>query len=856
MLMFSGILSILMVLVLATTAHEPNGNGVIVAGNMWGSYRPPHIPGAWPRNAYIDDFTTRGDRMNNGNWIFWQSRYVTSGLFGNTVIGWPFGRNLADVWGSPLGATVFDPSAEFAAANRKIFAADPLEPKDLQYSYLKYGTKIPGAGDPARDFVRPGGKTGGGAFYSDDRKALSLYEAGWPTNVGIDVQMRVYSFTTPWGSLDDNQIVEVQFHNTGEADIDGDGVVDMSNHKIESLAMQYSGEPWFMGMNATGTRHYNTGGYRPGFYDNTPDENGHPWAYGGYGFGARNTEREDDPGIGNQGISSGWYHDIVYGFTFLGAKMVDENGNVTGEKMLHFKNAAGAELVHAVGEDERRGWFMSSHSTEPQQGAVGGAARGFHMNCVAQFFLDHGKSRSRAGVDLNPNPSIFQSGSVEDLTTFVLKDDPASWTRPDGNLEIVAPVTTHGSITLPGPNPIPTFGGAQNRPFHPDYIHEGVITENAFTDEKQAGFGPFSLEVGETIRIYFVRGMGFRPPQVRATIKAARAVYDAIQPDGSILEPGAPGVPEIKVTGSTNVKPLIMFATVPDADGYKVYRSRAWPQYDATQDGLMYEGVYWKTMTPGETNRPAPDPINPMLDVDSPLLRLQNGQHWGPYSLLKVISNADLENFQNPRTEDAGSYPYAYEDSEDVFTLPGQTFFYYVAAYKNTLPPAPYAALEDGSVSWIESGKVNVNGRDGFWKNSWPFTDRDAFYPDATDSEALRAIGAAFVLVSPPTTPADLLLGRANVVVRPNPYKRVAFHDVGGEHKILFANLPARATITILDLSGQIVDRIDYTSPTAEDGTFFWDMFSKDGIEVANGAYIWVVEYDGGLEKGILSILR
>jgi hypothetical protein len=270
----------------------------------------------------------------------------------------------------------------------------------------------------------------------------------------------------------------------------------------------------------------------------------------------------------------------------------------------------------------------------------------------------------------------------------------------------------------------------------------------------------------------------------------------------------------------------------------------------------MYEGVYWKTMTPGETNRPAPDPINPMLDVDSPLLRLQNGQHWGPYSLLKVISNADLENFQNPRTEDAGSYPYAYEDSEDVFTLPGQTFFYYVAAYKNTLPPAPYAALEDGSVSWIESGKVNVNGRDGFWKNSWPFTDRDAFYPDATDSEALRAIGAAFVLVSPPTTPADLLLGRANVVVRPNPYKRVAFHDVGGEHKILFANLPARATITILDLSGQIVDRIDYTSPTAEDGTFFWDMFSKDGIEVANGAYIWVVEYDGGLEKGILSILR
>ncbi len=221
-----------------------------------------------------------------------------------------------------------------------------------------------------------------------------------------------------------------------------------------------------------------------------------------------------------------------------------------------------------------------------------------------------------------------------------------------------------------------------------------------------------------------------------------------------------------------------------------------------------------------------------------------------------MITKEQLPDFANPRLVDAKAYPYAYEDSEDNFTLPGQTFFYYVAAYKNERPPAPYDQLEDASVTWIESGKVNVNGRDGLWKNSWPFTPQHAFFPKPTDVNGLKAIGAAFVLTSPPVAVADLEANRVNIVVRPNPYKRLAFHDVGAEHKILFANLPSRATITILDLAGQIVDQIKYEAPTEQNGTYFWDMFSKDGTEVASGVYIWVVSHDRGIEKGILSILR
>jgi hypothetical protein len=39
-------------------------------------------------------------------------------------------------------------------------------------------------------------------------------------------------------------------------------------------------------------------------------------------------------------------------------------------------------------------------------------------------------------------------------------------------------------------------------------------------------------------------------------------------------------------------------------------------------------------------------------------------------------------------------------------------------------------------------------------------------------------------------------------------------------------------------------------------GSVFWDMFSKDGIEVASGVYVYVVESPTGSQVGHFSILR
>jgi hypothetical protein len=68
--------------------------------------------------------------------------------------------------------------------------------------------------------------------------------------------------------------------------------------------------------------------------------------------------------------------------------------------------------------------------------------------------------------------------------------------------------------------------------------------------------------------------------------------------------------------------------------------------------------------------------------------------------------------------------------------------------------------------------------------------------------------------------------------------------------------LPPTAKVTILDVSGQIVQVLNFASTGLSNGTLFWNLFSKTGIEVASGLYIYVVEYDGGQQVGYLSILR
>ena len=166
-------------------AEDANGNCVIVAGDHWDLYVPANYINyyAWPRLPYQEDISARGlasSRRGSGNWLFITTRLITSGYFGNAPWSWPFGENVFD-FGNYMYAVEFNPNEDFAAINQQVHGEE-----SRNYAFLHYNRLIPGAGDPNRDYVI----TLKGSVLKDGRN-LAYYEAGWPTQLGVDVKMRV-----------------------------------------------------------------------------------------------------------------------------------------------------------------------------------------------------------------------------------------------------------------------------------------------------------------------------------------------------------------------------------------------------------------------------------------------------------------------------------------------------------------------------------------------------------------------------------------------------------------------------------------------------------------------------------------
>jgi len=820
-------------------AEDPGKNIVIAAGETWGTYIPANYDFSWARipvKTAITDIAYSHPQAC----IFNSTRLITSGLFGNPPWSWMSGRLGMD-FSNGLNAVEFNPSDQFAAVNGPIVGQDYKN-----FAYLKYTPGVAGANDPTRNYHDPVG----GAYLSADR-THAWGTSAWPTTVGVDVKMTVHSWTMPWGHLDDFHVVEIELYNTGKPDLNADGTVDFENNRINALNLLYWVGCFHFAITNDGGRTYyvNNNRYRGIIADLTPDDKGAPWDIYCQAIGSKTTETEDHPAVTDWGE----YYDAYNGFGWLGAKKWNESTGQWEEKFLCFKNAAGEQIVPAVGEGTQRGWF---HAMQPGWGGVfDGKEKKAHIASMGCFYVDGGKSNDGAKFDLNPNPAIFASGTAGDPTTFVVKDK-SQWTYPNGAWEKATPVMAKDKVTGKelGINPLDPATG-RGLPLEPGVITEGLISQYQFDGDPINGVGPFSIEVGERVRIYFYRGSGFRMLGLRKTTKMARALFASIQPDGSYIVPQSPPVPEIKVSGSKNVRPLIKWqnpSALGAADGIKIYKSIAWPRYHSYEKLYPTHDTWWKTNDPNVD--PGKAEINPLLRTNHEYLKEQQGDFWGPYSLVKVIPASEYANNKNPDT-DAGTYPYAWEDG--TYTAPGQSYWYYVASYKEgaaaNVPPA-YQGLDN--VAWLESGKVNINGRTGKWESTWPWTWRHAYYPKETDVAKQKAIGTTFVLVSPTAAIADIELGRANIGVRPNPYKRAAFHDASGKHQVMFYNLPLHCTIQIFDVSGMLIDEISYNAPVVENGTFFWDMFSKNGNEVASGLYIWVVKYDGGMQHGKLAIIR
>jgi hypothetical protein len=61
------------------------------------------------------------------------------------------------------------------------------------------------------------------------------------------------------------------------------------------------------------------------------------------------------------------------------------------------------------------------------------------------------------------------------------------------------------------------------------------------------------------------------------------------------------------------------------------------------------------------------------------------------------------------------------------------------------------------------------------------------------------------------------------------------------QRRLLFTHLPAGCNIKIFTSSGVLIREIDVEN-SPEDGTYHWDLLTKEGLEPAAGVYVFLVE--------------
>ncbi len=102
---------------------------------------------------------------------------------------------------------------------------------------------------------------------------------------------------------------------------------------------------------------------------------------------------------------------------------------------------------------------------------------------------------------------------------------------------------------------------------------------------------------------------------------------------------------------------------------------------------------------------------------------------------------------------------------------------------------------------------------------------------------------------------ADIVLGGAapdisQVFVYPNPYRGIG---PDGEHVVVFAGLPERATIRVFTVQGLLVRTIEHQNST---GASRWDLKNDDGDAIASGVYLFTAENGGETVRGKLVVMR
>ena len=185
--------------------------------------------------------------------------------------------------------------------------------------------------------------------------------------------------------------------------------------------------------------------------------------------------------------------------------------------------------------------------------------------------------------------------------------------------------------------------------------------------------------------------------------------------------------------------------------------------------------------------------------------------------------------------------------------------------------------VEATALAWT----AEVEGPDGEQVQSWKvaleepsdmlfdttFTENDSMIIDIIDVEPIIPTtgDTLFIAIIKPFRSGDVYefttigasvdqavakTGLDEIIVVPNPYVASASWESRlppgiisgrGERKIQFSHLPSKCTIRIYSVRGYLVDTLEHDQPL-NDGTEFWDLKSKDGMDIAYGLYFYHVD--------------
>jgi len=790
------------------------GSGVMVSGGLWDSFLPPNA-GPYYSEAGAPLVSTFL-RIGNFDRVWSTPTHMWPG-------GWPYGM----FWGKGMYLAEFNPDTTW---NPAVIAGAPNPARHAlagsSYAFGSYAPALVGARDPARSFLRET------RWVDPSRRDHALYEAGWPTNIGIDVKVRVHQYTLHWNNFDAFIIVEITLTNTGVLDMNADGIADTAQtgrpgrNRIRALTMMAHGEIFgSYYLNRAGGRGSRLGSTRGFGYVGDQDRTGMPWdimvAFPGESIG----------GVRDMGLSdfvNRYYADVWSSWSWISAK----RGTADSEDLHTLPDKETIYRTHGIGTGSERGWYATAGHGRGLAVSAGGFLkdpRRIHTTAMGTWYKDGGRSRDSLLLDLSPDPNFFAAGIPGDPTSFVPAPSPL---RPRGDRKLLQEREVNA--------------------YEPGWT-KGFTAANNFDGDMFSGIGPFSLDAGESMTIVWAEAGGYRFEGVANAVAAARWTFDH-----GFVVPEPPPPPAMSVENTLQRSMRVRWDDRAEVQagfsGYKIYRVCSATPVDWLSGGMRAQDRYMESTVPGPTPDSLLRPINPSFNAyDFVQGRTGTPDSWGPYRLVAVIPKASLSAFSHGGSS---GLTYAWEDTE---VDPGFTYWYYVAATAavNTDLGPGFGGTNPRTSEVLESSNMNRNGAEGLWQGTYPFADLHPLFP--TTPNGRRAIGAGIVFTSAMSTAGDFTTGSVRVVVRPNPYKKRAIWDnplsgVGGG--IMFSNLPPGATVTILDVSGQVIQRLSFVSSDGESGSMMWDCHSKDGIDVASGLYIFVVECEGGRQVGYLSILR